>query len=203
MAVVQQGNAVLRTMKISISFNCLYSKYDRFTVMLTGCGKQGVGSAMTNLRSGFQVGAVFKHPVVLLGVGSFLQDVTVHISFVFNRLRSNYDRFTVTLTGCEKPRFGSTMTNLRSGFQVGAVFKHPVVLLGVGSFLQDVTVHISFVFNRLRSNYDRFTVTLTGCEKPRFGSTMTNLRSGFQIWTVFKHPVVLLGVGYFLQDVTV
>ena len=89
-------------MEISIIFNCLYSKYDRFTVMLTGCGKQGVGSTMTNLRSGFQVGAVFKHFVVLLGVGSFLQDVTVHISFVFNRLRSNYDRFTVTLTGCEK-----------------------------------------------------------------------------------------------------
>ena len=95
---------------------------------------------MTNLRSGFQVGTVFKHPVVLLGVGTLLQDITVKIFFVFNRLRSNYDRFTVKLTGCEKLGVGSTMTNLRSGFQVGAVFKHPVVLLGVGSLLQDVTV---------------------------------------------------------------
>ena len=95
---------------------------------------------MTNLRSGFQVGAVFKHPVVLLGVGTLLQDIIVKIFFVFNRLRSNYDRFTVKLTGCEKLGVDSTMTNLWSGFQVGAVFKHPVVLLGVGSLLQDVTV---------------------------------------------------------------
>ena len=57
------------------------------------------------------------------------------------------------------------MTNLRSGFQVGTVFKHPVVLLRVGTLLQDITVKIFFVFNRLRSYYDRFTVKLTGCEK--------------------------------------
>ena len=171
--------------------------------MLTGCGKLGVGSTMTNLRSGLQVEAVFKHPVVLLGVGSLVQDVTVQIFFVFNRLRSNYDRFTVKLARCGKLRFGSTMTNLRSGLQVGAVFKHPVVLLGVGSLLQDVTIQMFFVFNRLRFNYDRFTVKLTGCEKLGVGSTMTNLLSGLQVGAVFKHSVVLLGVDSFLQDVTV
>ena len=101
---------------------------------------------MTDLRSSFQVGVVFKHPVVLLGVGSLLQDVTIQIFFVFNRLRFNYDRFTVKLTGCEKLGVGSTMTNLRSGLQIGAVFKHSVVLLGVDSFLQDVTVQIFFCF---------------------------------------------------------